>query len=154
MHVASLVTSQLKHQVRRPAEAVQAKALATFHATQSVRTKTDYPGAKERGRLLIGKGGRDGMNEIRTHDHIVGVAAVDVVSREARLLTQVFGTSGAVRADAIGEVQPGNPHTLARAYVPASGANRINLPHNLMPGNQWAFEKRQVTFHDMQVGPA
>jgi hypothetical protein len=33
MHIASLVPSQLKHEVRRSTEAIEAQALSFFHAT-------------------------------------------------------------------------------------------------------------------------
>jgi hypothetical protein len=104
--------------------------------------------------VLVGKGCRDRVNEIRAHDDVFGVAAVDVVSSEARLLTQVFGIPDAVGTDAVGGVKPWDSDTLANTHVRAVRAHGVNVPDHLVTRDERELWKRQITFHDMEVSPA
>src|SRR3989442_423946 len=73
----------------------------------------DQPGAEQRRRLRVRVLLRDREAEALVGDGQLGVAAVDVVPGEARVVAQVLAPGSAVAAVAVGPAEPGHAHPVA-----------------------------------------
>ena len=90
------------------AEAVEAYAVTGFYAGYAEAAETDDSGAEERGGVDVVQVRGQWENEIVAHLGVLGVTAVDGVAGEGGGVAEIFLTSLAVGADAIGAADPGD----------------------------------------------
>src|SRR5204863_9379724 len=90
--------------VRRGAEAVQTEPLGVpGHAERPV---ADQPGAEERRRVLVAVLLRDREAVALVRDRELGVAAVELVAREACAVAEVLASGRAVATVAVRPAEP------------------------------------------------
>src|SRR5262249_39616700 len=118
------------------------------------RAVADQPGAKERRRLEIRIGGRNGKTEALVDGDVLGVAAVEVVPVEAGGVTQVLAAAQAVATAAVGPAEPRHPDAIAAGEALRAGPAGGDAADDLVPGNQRQFRPRQLAVDDVQVGAA
>src|SRR5258708_13762696 len=116
-------------------EAVETQAPARFDAGKPQRPETDDPGAQQRGCLLAEEGIWKRVDEIFRRDDVLGVPAIHGVTRKSRIVAKVFRAGPAVFANAIGMVQPGDPHAHANAKSMGAFAQPSYLSDHLLPSN-------------------
>ncbi len=81
-----------------------------------------------------------------------GVPAIDRVAGECRRVAEILRAAAAVGTRAVGAADPRDSHPRADRKG-GSGAGG-DLAHNLVSGNQRAEARRQLAFHDVEVGAA
>ena len=142
----------LADDVRRGAEAVQPQALGVAGQTQ--RAVADQPGAEKRRGLQIGESVRDREAEAMVGHSELGEAAVDVVTREARVVAEVLAAAGAVAALTVRPAQPGNADAVANGEALSAGPEPDHNPGDLVPQNERQLGLGQIAVDDVQVGAA
>ena len=84
VNIHSPVTRHLNGHMRGSAKSVECESGTLLDARQAQRAKADDSGAQQRRGLLIGKGFRNGIDEILRRDRVFRVAAIDGVAGERR----------------------------------------------------------------------
>src|SRR5208283_5845429 len=120
-NLPTLCDRHLRQKVACGTEAVDAEpARLARHAVGPV---ADEPGAQQwcRRNVAVTVGQRKAIPCVG--EHIVRVAAIDLVAGEARLGTEILATAGAERAVSAGRAQPWDPdalaHNMSRDSAPA-----------------------------------
>ena len=81
-------------------------------------------------------------------------SAVDRVSREQRVVTQVLAQRHAIRARAACMAEPRYAHTLANLEIPDVRAYRVDATDNFVTRDDGHLRVGQLAIHDVQVGAA
>src|SRR5207247_9088901 len=112
------------------AEAVQAESLSV--AGQAECPVADQSRAEERRRLQVGIALGDRSAEALVGRDQLGVAAVPVIAREARVVAEVLAAGAAMAAGACRPPQPGHadPVALGEAFAPRDHAADRLLPRH------------------------
>src|SRR5919204_145419 len=105
-HARALMARDLRHDVRRGAEAVEAEPFGITRQPQG--PVADQPGAEQRRRLQVRVALRDRDAEALVGGGELRVAAVPVVAGEASLVAEVLASRAAVAAG--GGRPPPPPH--------------------------------------------
>ena len=141
----ALVARDLRDDVRRGAEAVEAEPLRVAREPQ--RAVADQPGAEQRRRLHVGVAVRDREAEALVGDRVLRVAAVEVVAGEARAVAEVLAARAAVAARR-------RRSSRATARRARSAAARRPLADDLVAGHERQLRVRQLAVDDVQIGAA
>ena len=83
---------------------------------------------------------------------ILRIPAIDRVSRKHRRIAKIFHPAPTVGTASIHSANPG--HAYARAHRQFGRSALYNVSHDLMAGNQRLFSGRQVSFNNVEIGPA
>src|SRR5262249_20950706 len=139
---AALVTRQLRDDVGGGAEAVEAEAPRIARPAQ--RAIADEAGAHERRRFHVAVAAADREAVARIRDRVAGIAAVDLISGEARLLAQVLAAAAAELANAASEAEPGHADALAHAEPVDVAAERGDGADDLVAGDERQLRLAQL----------
>ncbi len=112
------------------------------------------PAHNRRRRVHVIERLRNRINVIGWSDHILGVAAIDVISGEERVLAQILRAAQAVLACLIGPVQPGQSDAIAFAMILHAASDCIDDSDDLMAWDNRPLVLRKFAFHRVQVGMA
>src|ERR1700738_4734039 len=112
-HAPALPPGQLGEQMRRGAEAIEAEVARL--ARDTVGAIADEPRAQQRRQFGGRRLARQRQTVARIGEHLLRVAPVAAVPREARLLTQILASGAAIFARAAGRTPPGHAHAIADA---------------------------------------
>jgi hypothetical protein len=102
--------------------------------------------------MFVVKGFRQRVRVRLIDEASTGVPTVAIPPGEHRVQTQVFLTSAAERARAVGLCQPRNAHAVAHREPVNSGAECLDPAHDLVPWNHAWSARWQVTLGKVQVG--
>src|SRR5271169_2586533 len=133
----------------RRSESKKADSFAGLDASDTQAAKSDDAGAEQRSDVHVVQGARQRKREVRTRESVFGVAAVYRVTREDRLIAQVFHRVAAIPAIAIHAAHPGNSH--ARSDWRFLTLACDDFADDLVTRNQLRPKRRQVTFDDVQI---
>src|SRR5689334_23071612 len=136
----------------RRAEAIDAKPLA--RPCKLKRAVADQPGAKERRglRVAIAVGNRKHVARIR--HRVLGIAAVDLIAGEERVIAEILRSLAAIGAGAVGVAEPWHAHALAYGEALDVLSERLDMPHDLMPEHKRKFWVLKLAVEDMEIGAA
>src|SRR5437762_12524608 len=151
-HGPSLISRDLRDDVRRPAESVQSQPVRVPRGRE--RPVSDQPRAQERRRLEIRVALRDPEAEALVGERLLGVPSIDVVPGEARAIAQVLAIGSAEGADAARAPQPRHADAVT---LPETRGPRTDGGHpadDLVTGDERQLRMRQLAVHHVQVGPA
>jgi len=143
VHLASLPRHQLREDVSRRAESIEADSLRV--AAHPQRAISDQSGTEQRRDLLRRLVARELEAEALIGDCILGKAAVDVAAGEACVLAEILAPGAALRAVTVGPAEPRD------ADAPSVGdASRDDL----MAKDPRRLGDRDLAVKQMQVGAA
>src|SRR5579883_2714762 len=148
------MTRDLNGDMAGRTEAVDAQTAALTDSGKAERTKTDDAGAEQGRGLIVGKTLRNGIDKILARDGVFGIAAIDGVAGEGRVIAEIFRAGTTILASAISAVQPGDSD--ARSFFEAASVRPIFLDHadDLMAGNHGRLARRQFALDNVQVRAA
>uniref|UniRef100_A0A0U1PBP6 Uncharacterized protein n=1 Tax=Mizugakiibacter sediminis TaxID=1475481 RepID=A0A0U1PBP6_9GAMM len=152
IHLAALVARQLRDDVRGGAEAVQPEPARV--AGEAQRAVADQAGAEQRRGFGVAVLRGQGEAVARVGERVLGVAAVELIAGEARLLAQVLAAAAAVGANAAGPAQPRHADALAFAEALDARAARHHRADDLVAGDQLRLRLRQLAVDHVQIGAA
>ena len=123
-------------------------------ARHNQRTVADEPRAQQRrrGNVVVFVWNREAITLVG--ERVFGIAAVEVIAGEARVVAQVFVAARAVAAFAAGVAQP--RHADAVADIEAFGRRAFfgDDADDFMPGNDRQLAVSEVAIDDVQIGAA
>jgi hypothetical protein len=126
---------------------------ARSHLGAPDRPIADYPGAQQRRGFVIRERRRDRIGILLAHHREIGVAAVVVVTGEARIRAQILAAPPTIDTRPASLAQPSDSDAIAGPKARASGAASLDHTDHLMAGNDARVPGREISFRDMQVGP-
>ncbi|CAN1721236.1 sinapyl alcohol dehydrogenase activity [Hyphomicrobium sp. 1Nfss2.1] len=91
---------------------------------------------------------------MRIGGDVFGIAAIECVSGEFRLVAQVLSTRPAEVAAPAGEAEPGHANALADLESARFRTHRNYAANDLVPGNDAGFWMLQLAVDDVQIGAA
>ena len=142
-NAASLVPRDLRDDVRGRAEAVEPEPLGV--AREPERAIADQAGAQEGSCLETGIALGKCQAKTFIDDGVLGIAAVQVVAGEPRVVTEVLAAGTAEPAVAVRPAEPGNPD----APILADDSS-----DDLVAEHERQLRVRQLAVEDVEVGPA
>ena len=148
----ALVAGDLRHDVRRGAEAVDAEGLG--RARHAMRAVADQPGAEERRGIGIAVAVRDAEAVAVVGEDEVLVAAVEMAAGEARVVAEILLAGMAEAAAAAGAAEPGNADPLADGEAMGAVAHPRHLADDLVPRDHRMAAHRQLAVDEVEVGAA
>ena len=128
-HLAPLPNSQLRQEMCRGAETVEAQALSTSELVCAI---ADQPGAQERRRFDVRKSLGYAKAIARIRDYMGRVAAVAAEAGEERLVAEVFPPRAAIVALAASPAKPRHANPVADCEIGCVGAQGHNLSDDFM----------------------
>ena len=152
VHAAPPVHGDLDREARRGAEAEQPEATSRLDPADPERAVADHAAAQER------RGGEVVDRRGQPHDHVgpgrrvLGVAAVAIPAGEGRGRAEVLAALPAPRARSVGAGEPRDPRPVADAPARGSGAELLDVAHDLVPGNHGQASRREIALGQLQVG--
>ena len=141
-------------EVGRRAEAVDAQPTAGRQLRTPQRPPADDAGAQQRRQFGVRVAVRQAVGEVGRRDGVLGVPAVGVPARVARVRAEVLGPAPAVPALPAGVAQPGDAGQITLGPAGHAGADRGHLPDDLVAGHDLRPVRREVTLDHVQVGAA
>ena len=141
----------------RGAEAVNAETrqlAAERLAGMLERAVADQSGAEQRRRLGVAIGGRQLEAVARVGDGVFGIAAVDLVAGEERVVAQILLAAAAIEAGAVGMSEPRHADAVVDGEAGDAGAKRRHVTHDLMTENERQLGLRQLAVEDVEIGAA
>jgi hypothetical protein len=102
---------------------------------QAQSAKTDQPSAQQGSRLYICVNSRNGKAKPLVGNRVFGVAAIDLVSREAGAVAQVFATGQAVGTGPAGPTEPWDTDALPVADALDARPRRDHSADDLVTGD-------------------
>ncbi len=142
----------LRHDMRSRAEAVDAEALARTSELQ--RAVADQPGAEQRRGFGVAIAVRNRKHVACVGHGVLGIAAVDLVAGEARMVAEIFGALAAIGACAVGIAEPRHADAHPRSEALDAVAQGLDAPDDLVPEHERKLRLRELAVEDMQVGAA
>ena len=139
------------------AEAVDAETrqlAAERLAGELERAVADQPGAEQRRRLRVAIGWRQLEAVARVGDGVLGIAAVDLVAGEARVVAEILLAAAAIEARAVGRAEPRHADAVADGEALDARAERRDLADDLVAENERQLGMRQLAVDDVQIGAA
>ena len=149
---AAFVDRHLAEDVGGGAEPVEPDTLRL--ADQPQRPVADQPGAEQRRRLQVRVAVGDREAEALVGDRDLGVAAVDVVAGELRVVAEVLAAAAAVAALAVGPAEPRHPDPLARGELLRPLPRLAHHADDLVAHHQRQLRLGEVAVEDVEVGAA
>ena len=159
MHLHALGDRQLRGQVRRTAESVQAEPSTRRHCGAPQGAVTDDARAQQRCGGHVVELLRHAVGVPLVDQQVFGVATIVVPAGVAGRPAQVLASGTAVATAAAGAAQPGHPDPVAELEAGRRpGGRRFAVRHHpadhLVPGGDVRTALRQVTLADVQAGAA
>jgi len=87
-------------------------------------------------------------------DREICIAAVDLESRESRLVAEILVPASAVAARPAGPAEPGNTNALSDFEIRHPRADRFDGPNDLVARHDWKRRVVELIIDEMQVGSA
>src|SRR6185436_7365667 len=134
------------------AEAVEPEALA--FSRQPERAVADQPGAEQRRGVVIRKAIGDREAEALVRHGALGIAAIDVIAGELRVLAQVLAARAAVTAGAVGAAEPGDAYPVTGRKAVGARPRFEDRSDDLVPEDQRQLRLVQLSVEDVQVRAA
>ena len=153
VHRRPLVQGDLRREVCRRAKAVDAEPAARRQRRAAQRPVADDPGAQQRGRLLVGEGGRQHVRVRLGDDRVLGEPTVGVPTGETRRDAKVLGAVRAKTAHPAGMPQPCDPDPLAEPEASRALAKLVHEPHHLMTGDDSKCPRCQFALGQVEIRP-
>ena len=149
---ALLMHRDLRDEVRRRAEAVQAEPRAS--ARHAIRAIADEARAQKRRGLRVGVavGQLEGVVGIR--NRVFGIPAVHVIAGEARLAAKVLAPARAVLARTARVPEPRNADPIADVQMRHAVADHVDEADDFMSGDDGHLDRRQIAIQDVKIGAA
>src|SRR5438270_11332875 len=94
------------------------------------------------------------MREFFSHDSRFSIPAVDVLTREASVLAEIFETLLAEPASTVRRMQPRNSYAIPFLKSTRTHPHSVHDADNLMSGHHRQLGKRQISLYGVQVGVA
>ena len=91
--------------------------------------------------------GRQRKGELRTHQGILGIASINRISSEGRVIAEILHSVPAVPAFAIYATHPGNTDSRSQRQLCRLPVN--HLSDDLMARNELLSDWRKISFDDM-----
>ena len=148
------VARHLNRDVRGRAETVKSEPPAALDSGKAQTPKADDPGAQQRRGLFIGKRFGNRINERLGCDRVFGVAAVDRVAGERRMIAEIFPAGAAEFAGEVRAVKPRHADARAPRETMRALAQFFDDADDLVAGNHRRFARRQFAFHHVEIGAA
>ena len=144
----------LRRDVRRPAEAVNAEAPSRGQVRALQRPVPDDAGTEQRCSFHVTECLRQRVGVGLVDHGVVGVASVQVPPREARCEAEVLASRRTESAHAARVRQPGHADAIADGPSRRAVAETLDRPDDLVPrGHLWAMD-REVALGHVEVGAA
>jgi len=134
------------------AEAEEADALAWLSTGDAQAAEADDAGAEQRCDVGVVEPGRKGEGEVRAHEGVLGVAAVDGVAGEDGVVAEVFLVAAAEEAGAVGATDPRDSD--AHAEGPVGGCALDDFTDDLVAEGEGFVDEGKIAFEDVEVGAA
>src|SRR5581483_4505011 len=87
-------------------------------------------------------------------NRVFGIAAVDLIAREARVVAEVLAIRAAVAAAPTGPPEPRHTHAVAPREAGDVEAALLDRSDDLVPRHERQLRTRQISVDDMEVGAA
>ena len=142
----------LDNNMRRRAEAEQAKSLAAADLAQPQRTVADHPRTQQRRRLVIEKIFWEGVRERLIDDGEFGIAAIRLQTRKLGIIAEVLISVLAVLTLSAGIAQPRNADPISFPESSGLASARLYNPDDLVAGDYRQFRQWDVAFGRVQIG--
>ena len=151
----ALMDSNLGNDVCRASETVNPEVSGLLDRTcHHQRTVANQARAHQRGRLDVAVRLIQRKTKSRFGHGEFGVAAIDRVTGEPGVVTQVFPVCFAILTMAAGPAKPRDPDAGPHPEIVDPGTAFHNFSDNFMPGNERKFWVRQFAIHDMEIRTA
>ena len=98
-------------------EAEEADAFAGLGSGYAEAAEADDAGAEQWGDVGVVERGREGVDEVRAGEGVLGVASVDGVAGEGGVVAEIFFVAEAEGAGAVGAADPGDANAGAERGV-------------------------------------
>ena len=154
VHRCALEQRDLRSDVRRRTEPVDAEPPAAWQARSSKRSIPDDPGAEQRRGVLVVEPVGQRVRVALVDDGPFGVAAVVVPSREPGRDAQVLVAAHAEATHAAGVAQPRDPDAVADREPRRARAARVDSTDDLVTGHDTEPPRLQVALGEVEIGPA
>ncbi len=152
VHLPTLGDRNLRKNVRRRAETVEAKPLRVAGEAQCAIA--DKAGAQKRCGVRIVVTLRHTQTEPPVGHQVFRIAAVQVVAGEARLVAEVFAVAAAIPTFATGPAEPRHAETFAGFEFGHAGAERRHTAHHLVPRYHRQLAAGELSVMNVQVSAA
>jgi hypothetical protein len=150
--LAALIVSHLNEDVGSSTKAIEAKPTRiTGHRQGSVSNEAR---AKQRGRVQVGIALRNPKTEAGIRNGIFGVAAIQLITREERVITEILTSGRAIGALAARSTQPRDSNPLTRLKPGNLIAQLRNGADNLVSWNERKLGSRQFSINHVQISAA
>ncbi len=136
------------------AEAVDAEPAAVRQLRSLQSAIADDARAQHRGQFGIRIAVRKPVDVVGRREDVFGQTAVDVPAGVLGLRAKILGAAPAVNAFATGTTQPGHTHSLIGLELIIPSPASTTRPTNTATRHNRAAARRQLTLHDVQIGPA
>ncbi len=150
--LAALGAGDLGDDMRGSAEAVDAETRGIAGELQ--RAIADQPGAKQRRRLGVAVALGQLEGEARVGARVLGIAAVDLVAGEARVVAKILLAAPAIETGAVGMAQPRHADAIARCELRDALTERRHMADDLMAEHERELGLRKLAVENMQIGAA
>jgi hypothetical protein len=155
--LGALRACHLRHDMRRGAEAVNAEAgeLAFERlAGKLERAIADQSGTEQRRSLGVAVTFRQFEHIARVGHRVAGIAAVDLIAGEARIVAEILLARAAIGASAVGPAEPGHTDAVADCQLRHALAERFDAADDLMPEHERQLGLVELAVENVQVGTA
>ena len=88
------------------------------------------------------------------HDGVLGVPAIGIITGVTRIRTEVLLLTAAKAARAVDMSKPGNSDPFSSAKLCSTSPDFIDSANDLMTWNERLLMQVEVSFDDMNIGPA
>ena len=143
---------ELGGQVSRSAEAVDAEPTTIRNHRPLERAISDDAGTQQRGRRHVVEIVRQAVGVRLRHDRVFGVPAIVVPTREAWRQAEVLAAGRTEPTRAARAPQPRDADPLAGDEPIGVLTEEVDIPDDLVAGNDARTMDREVTRGDVQVG--
>jgi len=134
------------------AKAEESNALGGFNAGDPEATETDDPSAEQRRDVDVVQSGGQWIDEVGAGERIFGITAVDGISGENRVVTQIFFAVKAISTIAVDSAHPRDSDSGSARQIRSRAGD--DFANDLMAGNEPWVERGQIAFDDVKVGAA
>ena len=90
----------------------------------------------------------------RVGDSRAGIAAIDLVAGEARVIAEVLLATPAIEARAVGPAEPRHADAVADGEALRALAEARHPAHDLMPEDEGQFGLRKLAVENVEIGAA
>jgi hypothetical protein len=121
------------------AKSIESQFAARLNSGEAQAAKANNSGAEERDGLLVWKLLGDGVDKVLRRNNVLGVAAVNGIAREGRMVAKIFRARATEFASAVSVMQPGDAYTGAEGKPGRVGSQLFDDANDLVPWNYGRF---------------